>query len=335
MCPYDDNNLPKMVLKKQGYTEENLKALNSCVLDEFNQNLSSTQKELMKWHNRLGHLGLGKVQSIMRSGALGESPLIKAAANCPKPICASCAYGKARRLPSHVKSSKTTTEKELSKETLIPGQKVSMDHFIVTSPGRLFSSRGSESYDRRYKGGVIFVDHASGHIQAVPVVNFTAGEAIRAKREYEAEMATLGITVINYHTDNGVFTAAEYQDELAKLGQGMTLSGVGAHHQNAVAERAIGTIVSMTRTMMIHAKLRWPGTIKPDLWPMAMKHAQYILNHTPRMNNVCPLDIVLKTSVTRSALKNLHVWGCPVYILDPKLQDGQKFPNGILDPGRL
>ena len=197
----------------------------------------------------------------------------------------------------------------------------------MTSPGRLFSSRGSESYDRRYKGGVIFVDHASGHIQAVPVVNFTAGEAIRAKREYEAEMATLGITVINYHTDNGVFTAAEYQDELAKLGQGMTLSGVGAHHQNAVAERAIGTIVSMTRTMMIHAKLRWPGTIKPDLWPMAMKHAQYILNHTPRMNNVCPLDIVLKTSVTRSALKNLHVWGCPVYVLDPKLQDGQKIPK--------
>ena len=144
LCPYDDDNLPKMVLKRQGYTEENLKALNSCVLDEFNQNLSSAQKELMKWHNRLGHLGLGKVQSIMRSGALGESPLIKAAANCPKPICASCAYGKARRLPSHVKSSKTTTEKELSKETLIPGQKVSMDHFIVTSPGRLFSPSGRE-----------------------------------------------------------------------------------------------------------------------------------------------------------------------------------------------
>ena len=46
----------------------------------------------------------------------------------------------------------------------------------------------------------------------------------------------MGITVINYHTDNGVFTAAEYQDELAKLGQGMTLSGVVAHYQNAVTE---------------------------------------------------------------------------------------------------
>ena len=77
LCPYGDDNLPRLVLKNRGYTEENLKALNSCVLDEFNQNLSSAQKELMKWHNRLGHLGLGKVQSIMRSGALGKFPSLR------------------------------------------------------------------------------------------------------------------------------------------------------------------------------------------------------------------------------------------------------------------
>ena len=47
-----------------------------------------------------------------------------------------------------------------------------------------------------YKGGVIFKDHASGHVVVEPVVNFTAGEAIRAKKSYEREMASMGVTVI-------------------------------------------------------------------------------------------------------------------------------------------
>ena len=120
-----------------------------------------------------------------------------------------------------------------------------MDHFIVSTPGKLFSSRGSEPTSNIYKGGVIFKDHASNHVFVEPVVNFTAGEAIRAKKMYERELSSMGVTVLNYHTDNGVFTAAEFQDELAKNEQNVTFSGVGAHHQNAVAEREIGIIFSL------------------------------------------------------------------------------------------
>ncbi len=103
----------------------------------------------------------------------------------------------------------------MSEEVLIPGQKVSMDHFIVSTPGRLFSSRGSEPLDRLCKGGVIFKDHATGFVFVEPVVNFSAGEAIRAKKTFEREMSSMGVTVLNYHTDNGVFTAVAFQDELA------------------------------------------------------------------------------------------------------------------------
>ena len=101
-------------------------------------------------------------------------------------------------------------EKLLSKDIFFPGQKVSMDHFIVTTPGRLFSSRGRESDDRMYKGGMIFYDHASKYVHIEPVVNFTTGEALRAKRTFETEMLSMGIQVLNYHSDNGVFTAQEY-----------------------------------------------------------------------------------------------------------------------------
>ena len=202
-----------------------------------------------------------------------------------------------------------------------------MDHFIVSTPGRLFSSRGRDRDDRMYKGGVIFVDQYSGYVHVVPVVNFTAGEAIRAKREFEAELESMGVTVTHYHSDNGVFTAAEFQDELVRVGQVLTLSGVGAHHQNGMAERSIGTVVSMTRTMMLHAKLRWPQAVSTKLWPMAIKHAEHLLNHLPSNNNVCHLDLMLGTTVPRSHLRDLHVWGAPCYVLDPKLQDGHKIPK--------
>ncbi len=137
----------------------------------------------------------------------------------------------------------------------------------------------------------------------------------------------MAIMVLRYHTDNGVFTAAEYHREILAMGQDITFSGVGAHHQNGVAERGIGTIFSMTRTVMIHAKLKWPKVVSPSLWPMAMKSCQHTYNHTPKANNVCPMDIVLKQVVPRTLLRNLHVWGAPCYVLDPKLQDGHKIPK--------
>ena len=333
-CPCNQANLPVLSLRAAKESTEQLQALNSCVTLENNQNLSVAQKELLKWHCRLGHVGFQRLQKIMRGGGLGQSPKIKAAAHLDldkHPLkCGSCEFGKAKRKPSkRHKYDKETPEpiKQLSKEVLIPGQKVSMDHFIVSTPGRLFSSRGSDPFDRAYKGGVIFVDHATGFVFVELVVNFTAGEALRAKREFEREMSSMGVTVLNYHTDNGVFTAAEFQDELAQLGQDMTFSGVGAHHQNAVAERAIGTITAMARTMMLHAKIRWPKAVSTKLWPMALKHAQYLMNNVPSMNNVCPMDLILRTTVPRQHLRDVHVWGAPCFVLDPKLQDGGKVPK--------
>ena len=335
-CPLNESNLPVVCVTVSAESLEDVKALNACVMAEKNQNLTPSQKELLKWHSKLGHIDLQVVQKIMKSGALGWSPLLKAAANCDLHkhplVCGSCAYAKAKRKAHRPKTDKTgpvppPKDKLLSKEVLIPGHKVSMDHFIVNTPGRLFSSRGSESADRLYKGGVIFKDHATGHVFVEPVVNFTAGEAIRAKRSYEREMSSMGVTVLNYHTDNGVFTAAQFQDELAGVEQGLSLSGVGAHHQNAVAERGIGIVFSLARTMMLHAKLRWPKAVSPKLWPMVLKHAVHLVNHIPGKNNVCPMDLILGSTVPREHLRNLHVWGAPAYVLDPKLQDGKKIPK--------
>ena len=174
---------------------------------------------------------------------------------------------KAKRKATRPKKARGTADpaKELSKDVLIPGQKVSMDHFIVSTPSRRYNSRGREALDQMIKGGVVFMDHTNRYGFVEPVVNFTAGEALHAKRSFEANLTSMGVTAVNYHTDNGVFTAAEYQDEIAKMGQKMTFSGVGAYHQNAEAERAIGTVMGITTMMMLHAKMRWPKEVSTKL----------------------------------------------------------------------
>ena len=42
---------------------------------------------------------------------------------------------------------------------------------------------------------------------------------------------------------------------------------------------------------------------------------------------ISPNDIFLGTRVPRYKLRNTHVWGCPVYVLNPSLQAGKKIPR--------
>ncbi|KAI2508102.1 hypothetical protein MHU86_6275 [Fragilaria crotonensis] len=66
---------------------------------ERNLNLNEAEKELLRWHYRLGHVGFKKVQFILRSGVVSkteESRRLQTAAcrltSFPK--CAACQYGK-------------------------------------------------------------------------------------------------------------------------------------------------------------------------------------------------------------------------------------------------
>ena len=80
-CPFNTSNLPVMTITTPAGFDGGLKALNACVTAEQNQNLTVAQKELLKWHCRLGHIGLQRVQQLLKTGALGDNPKVKAAAN--------------------------------------------------------------------------------------------------------------------------------------------------------------------------------------------------------------------------------------------------------------
>ena len=75
------------------------------------------------------------------------------------------------------------------------------------------------------------------------------------------------MTIHNYRGDNGVYKAAKFVKDLNNRGQTIKYSGVGAHHQNGVAERAIRTISESARVMLLHAAIHWPEETMLDLWP--------------------------------------------------------------------
>ena len=62
--------------------------------------------------------------------------------------------------------------------------------------------------------------------------------------------------------------------ELLKKQQNIRFSGAGASHQNGAAERAIKTVVTMARTMLMHTELRCPeDTFSTDIWSVAMDYS--------------------------------------------------------------
>ena len=68
---YDSkNNLPTHEANLPIQREKEAKELTNavCVTNEANQNLTPSQKELLQWNFRLGHIGLQHFQWLIRTG---------------------------------------------------------------------------------------------------------------------------------------------------------------------------------------------------------------------------------------------------------------------------
>ena len=178
----------------------------------------------------------------------------------------------------------------LKHNDLVPGQRISVDHYQLSQPGRLYTPRGSQQLSKStktnmYQGDAIYVDHASKFISIQHQTSLSAADTVKGKLTFERDAYTvLGVILQQFHTDNGVFTSKEFMADLMGSEQSVRFSGVGAAHQNGSAERNIQTIVNMARTMMLHAALCSPsGFISANLWPMAMDHDVWLYNRIPSL----------------------------------------------------
>ena len=73
---------------------------------EENLNLSEAEKELLKWHYRLGYLSFCRIQSLLRSGVISHSELSRVLHRLAcrirhPPKCTACLYGVGTLGPEH------------------------------------------------------------------------------------------------------------------------------------------------------------------------------------------------------------------------------------------
>ena len=81
---------------------------------------------------------------------------------------------------------------------------------------------------------------------------------------------------------------------------------------------------------MIHSSLHCTenGVDDLTLWSFAVKHSVWVFNRVPNQGSgISPMEILTKTKSNHCGLRRSHVWGCPVFVLEAKLQNDQKLPK--------
>ena len=280
---------------------------------------SNDSIEFLHHHQRFGHISPKKIVQMAKNGVLPAK-----LAKCKVPICTACLYGKA--IKRGYKSKESEQEKLEKYKASQPGEVVAVDMMTSPTPGLVAQMAGFLT-SKRYKHMTIFVDQATGYGFTWQQYTTDAEETLKGKVAFEKHMQDLGIKIKHYHADNGIFASKAWKDHCNSVivdgtQQGLTFAGVNAHHQNSVAERRIGLLQHMARTMLIHANRRWPDAITTNLWPYAIRMANDAINATPNFNlenSATPIEVVAKTKIASNP-KHWHHFGCPVYVLDNDLQ---------------
>ena len=315
----------------------------SGVLNPKNANISRPQKRLLLDHFRFGHVSMKLIQSLYQepddesTGFLDSvakscppciEPTLQGQLACQHPKCETCEIARARRRSTGNKRA-SPNDPILRVDDLDPGDCCSVDQYESSVRGRLPHTRGREGTKSRYCGGTLFYDHASSKIFVRHQTTLSGAETVEAKRSVDREALGSGVFFKEFHTDNGVFKSRAFEEALLHDEQFIKKSGVGAKHQNSVAERAIGIVQNMARAMLLHVRLHWPAEFDASLWPFALDYAAWIYNHIPRADkaHMCPDELFSKTKLGCWALRRCRVFGCPSFVLDNRLQDGKKIPK--------
>jgi hypothetical protein len=252
---------------------------------------------------------------------------------CQTFCCTACLYAKQKRNTpdSSIEIKRKDLEGVLTNGDLHPGDKVSCDQYMSPSKGRLLHTKGLESNSKQYVGGTIFIDHATNFLSTNHQINLTAASTVESKHQCESKFDEFGVRIKQYAADNHPFRSKAWVDDCAVQRQLPTKhSGVGAHHQ-ILAERQIQTTFNWSRANLLHFVLHWPQMTKnrDNLWPFAINYAVYMHNHLPIQDKrLSPSELFTGTIFGNyNHLTRAHVFGCPVYVLDPRLQDSKKIPK--------
>eukprot|EP00978_Attheya_sp_CCMP212_P007814 scaffold18161_cov56-Attheya_sp.AAC.11 len=211
--------------------------------------------------------------------------------------------------------------KQISRTT--PGRRIT---HVRDETGHLCSDQFTPG--QKYSG-CIFVDHASGYVHNEFQAQMNTHQTLKSKEAFKAHCRDVRVIQVEYLTDNGsAFTSSGFADKLSSFSQIVRFAGTCTHHHNALAERTIGTIMAISRTMLMHGAIYWPDVIESSLWPMAVSHAIFIWNRMPDpTNGLSPIDVFTHSRYEHRRFHDLHIWGCPMHVLDKLLSDGTSIPR--------
>jgi hypothetical protein len=277
--------------------------------------MSSAQRRKLQLHERCNHVDWAQLNAWIRAGLLPCNPDL---ANTPDPLCAAFQFGKAHKRSHHADTG------HIAKNAKSPGDGVSSDGMEAGVPGRIMTTHGSPT-TRRYRYCSFWVDHFSQYVYVTMHETKKVEELIRSKCEVETFASKYGVTIKHIWADNGVYAAQLFQEHCNQNRQPLTFCAVGAHWQNGIAERFIGSITQQARMILLHAMTRWPQIITEDLWPYAVRHAVFFHNASIcKDKQLSPHELFTEESPTWK-LNDFKVFGCSCYVLQKRLQDGDNF----------
>jgi len=152
----------------------------------------------------------------------------------------------------------------------------------------------------------------------------TSEETLKSKLAFEKFALSHGVHIKHYHADNGRFKDTLFTRDIEEKGQTISYCGVGAHHQNGIAEKRIGDLQRTATALLLHAQRRWPDAINTHLWTYAIRAANDSRNYAPtNEHDTSPMSRFCATSSVPT-IQNQHHFGCPTYVLKKELQDHKK-----------
>ena len=299
---------------REGANSETSNSAFNIDLNKIN-NMTTDQREFLHIHEKYDHINFNTLKDLAREGIIP-----KKFKNIEPPICLGCQLGKAHKI-------KRNKNNSIAGESITkPGQLVHMDQAESQNPGRPMTHSGNNNKNK-IKVFTVFVDSVSKKIFVEFQTSTNAIQTLNGKHRFERMAHSHGVKIENYRADNGIFKSAVIKHDIEKNNQDITFCGVGAHHQNGVAERNIRTIVERARTLLLHSMTKWPNKATTELWTFALNYTVDKWNATPRkdLSFLSPNEVFsglhLSTEERTELFRNFHVWGCPVLVLRDKLQD--------------
>jgi hypothetical protein len=235
---------------------------------------SQDSQEYMHWHYKLNHPSHTVMTKMAKQNMLPRR-ITKILNDMDKlhtkpPMCNDCCGARATRKPWRSKSAKQD-RRHLKKATR-PGEVISVDQLESSIPGFIGQMTGKLTR-HCIVASTVFVDHSSDFSYVYLQTSMTSEETLKSKLAFEKFALSHGVHIKHYHADNGRFKDNLFTKSIEDKGQTISFCGVGAHHQNGIAEKRIGDLQRRATTLLLYAQRRWPDAINTHLWTYAIRAA--------------------------------------------------------------